>query len=92
MAGYPPGPASPVAVPRRIAARLAVAGLVGQSVLLVGVVLTRGAAGLVLVAAVALLALPAVLRGGPRMAAVRALPEVGWFLGLRPDPASTAGR
>lgn len=61
---------------------------------LVGVVLTRGVAtgaGLVLAAAAALLALPAVLRGGRRMAAVRALPEVRWLLSPRPDPASTAG-
>jgi uncharacterized membrane protein len=88
-AGYPPAP-RPVARPGRGAARLAVVGLV-LSALVFPLAFLVGEPVLLLGVLGPLLALPALVRGGPGMSAVAALPLVRSTVGARPAPGS-AGR
>lgn len=97
--GYPPAP--PPAAPVSEAAgtgtaRLALLALVGSTVLagIGGLSLFYGAglATLLVGALVAALALPHLIRSGPRVAAVAALPVVRGVVASRPQPDSAAGR
>ncbi len=94
-AGYAPAP-PPVAADRGVGtARLAVVGLVASTVLvLLGGLVVGGGGGvapvgllvlLVVVGFVGLLALPALVGGGPRMPAVAALPSVRRVVQALPD-------
>ena len=76
-AGYPPPPA-PVSSPAQslLAPRLALVGLVGSTILIPLGLLGRSPTAMALGAATALLALPALIREGPRMTAVAELPEL----------------
>ncbi len=85
-AGYPTAPL-PAARPGRGAARLAVVGL-ALSVLVFPLALVVGEPALLLWALGPLLALPALVRGGPRMPAVAALPLVRSVDAARPAPGS----
>lgn len=91
-AGYPPRPPDEVARRGVVQARLAVVGLVGSTLLALAAI-GGGDPGTVLLALlVGLVALPALLRDGPRMPSVVALPEVRRFLGSAPAPGSGWGR
>jgi HAAS domain-containing protein len=97
-AGYPPPPApaplssgsssgssgSPPAPPGRGAARLAVVGLVIATLLVPAGLLNGSVEGMAFGAAALLLALPALVREGPRMTAVAELPELRGLLTQHP--------
>lgn len=92
-AGYPPRPPVDDAARRGVvAARLAVIGLVGSTLLATAAVAGGDPTTLLFALLAGLVALPAVLRDGPGMASVAALPEVRRFLGSAPAPESGGGR
>lgn len=88
-AGYPAAPEVPDR-PARGVARLAVVGLIGSALLMIiGVVFMT--MGLLLAAALLpLVGLPVLVRDGPRLPTVAALPEVRRFVAARPAPGSAA--